>query len=424
MKDIVIESAEIVAIGTELLIGQTLNTNSYYLANQLTLLGINSYHQSVVGDNPDRIINTIRAALKRADLVITSGGLGPTADDLTMELVAKAADKKLVMDRASKQRISDYFTSIGRTVSDNNWKQAMKPEGAMAMPNTNGTAPGAILVFEHEGATKAIVCFPGPPSELRPMFELSLKPWLKERVAYQFEHRFLHMMGIGESSAELELQDLIKSQTNPTIAPYASPGEVCFRITQRIKRNQAEPDLISPVVEEIKKRLGQYIYEDGERTLPEIVLQLLQAKQQTIGFAESCTAGMISSEFGNLPGVSDVFKGSIISYSNQIKRNVLGVSSKILENQGAVSRECAEAMARGARKTLLTDIAISVTGIAGPSGGTKEKPVGLVYLGADYQGQITTEKHLIRGNRERVRTVASLRAFHLAWRCLKEKSDA
>lgn len=422
-NDILIESAEIVAVGTELLIGQTLNTNTYYLANQLTLLGINSYYQSVVGDNPERLLGMLHTALARADLVITSGGLGPTADDVTMELIAKAADKKLVLDPVSKQSIEDYFTGIGRTVSENNWKQAMMPQGALTMPNNNGTAPGAILVFDYAGKKKAIACLPGPPSELELMFEQSLKPWLEQRVNYEFEHRFLHMMGIGESDAELEIRDLIERQTNPTIAPYASPGEVCFRITQRKLRDHTATDLISPVVAEIKNRLGQYIYEDGERTLPEIVFALLKEKKQTISFAESCTAGLISAKFGALAGVSEVFAGGVVSYGNSVKEQILGVPSVIIQKYGAVSRECAEAMAGGVRKALNTDLAIAVTGIAGPDGGTPDKPVGTIYLGADYQGQLTFEKHMLRGNRERIRTVASLRAFHLAWRCLKEKSD-
>ena len=356
--------------------------------------------------------------------MITSGGLGPTADDLTMELVAKAADgKKLVLDPVSKQSIEDYFTSMGRTVSDNNWKQAMMPQGALTMPNNNGTAPGAILVFDYCGKKKAIACLPGPPSELELMFEESLKPWLEKRVNYEFEHRFLHMMGIGESDAELMIKDLIEHQTNPTIAPYASPGEVCFRITQRKLRGHVEADLISPVVKKIKSRLGQYIYEDGERTLPEVVFSLLKEKGQTISFAESCTVGMISAKFGAISGVSQVFAGSVISYGNSVKEQILNVPSAILQQYGAVSKECAEAMASGVRKALNTDIAISVTGIAGPDGGTPDKPVGTVYLGADYQGQLTFEKHALRGNRERIRTVASLYALHLAWRCLKEKSD-
>ncbi|HHU53532.1 MAG TPA: competence/damage-inducible protein A [Clostridiaceae bacterium] len=421
--DILIESAEIVAVGTELLIGQTLNTNTYYLANQLTLLGINSYYQSVVGDNPERLLGMLQTALTRADLVITSGGLGPTADDVTMELIAKAAGKELVLDPVSKQSIIDYFTGIGRTVSDNNWKQAMMPQGAITMPNNNGTAPGAILVFDYDGKKKAIACLPGPPGELKLMFEQSLKPWLEQRVNYEFEHRFLHMIGIGESNAELEIRDLIERQTNPTIAPYASPGEVCFRITQRKLRGRAEADLISPVVAEIKNRLGQYIYEDGTRTLPEIVFALLKEKNQTISFAESCTAGMVSAEFGSIAGISEVFAGSVISYSNNVKEQILGVPSAILQQYGAVSKECAKSMASGVRKSLNTDLAISVTGIAGPDGGTQEKPVGTVYIGADYKGQLTFEKHMIRGNREKIRAVASLRAFHLAWRCLKEKSD-
>lgn len=430
MQQMVIESAEIVAIGTELLIGQTLNTNTHYLANQLNLLGVNAYYQTVVGDNKERLEQTLRTAVSRSDLVITSGGLGPTVDDITMSLVAKVSNRPLVLDKVSQKNIQAYFTSSGRVPCQNNWKQAMMPEGATVMPNNNGTAPGAIVVFGFDGQKKAIACLPGPPDELKLMFKESLFPWLETKVKYRFKNRFLHMIGIGESNAEMAIKDLIEQQVNPTIAPYASPGEVCFRLTERIAKDSAEQNIsenesnslsLDQLAEEIYQRLGQYIYEDGERTLPEIVFDLLKEKNETIAFAESCTAGLISAQFGELPGVSSVFKGSIISYSNEAKENLLQVTQSILEKHGAVSEETALAMAEGAAKTLNSDLAISVTGIAGPDGGSEEKPVGTVYIASYYKGQTHVIKHLISGQRNRVRKVAVLRAFHLAWQNLMNK---
>lgn len=418
-----IESAEIVSIGTELLIGQTLNTNAYYLAQQLTLIGINSYFQSVVGDNAARLEQTIRTAVSRSDLVITSGGLGPTADDITMSLAAKVANKALVFHSESKKRIVEYFASSGRVPSENNWKQVMLPEESDILPNNNGTAPGAVMTFDYQDQTKTIVCLPGPPDELKLMFQESLKPWLDDRVKFKFKHRYLHLIGIGESSAELKIKDIIAKQDNPTIAPYASPGEVCFRLTQRVNKEETEQDLLTPLVEEISERLGKYIYEDGSRSLPQIIHEILGERKETIGFAESCTAGMLSDGFGAIPGVSQVFNGSIVSYNNQIKENVLMVDSQILRKHGAVSEECARAMAKGAAKVLEADLTIAVTGIAGPTGGTTNKPVGTVYIAVYYKNKIKVKRYNFRGDRQKIRTIATLRAFHMAWQHLTNDND-
>ncbi len=414
-----IETAEIVAVGTELLIGQTMNSNAHYLAGQLTLLGINSYYQTVVGDNPDRLSETLARALTRADLVITSGGLGPTADDITMQYSAKLAGKELVLDPDSEARIAEYFLSSNRTPSANNWKQAMLPEGAYIMTNNNGTAPGAIMTFSYQGQTKAIACLPGPPSELKPMFEEHLAPWLKARTKYTFKHRFLHLIGIGESDAEMKVRDLIDGQKNPTLAPYASPGEVCFRLTQRFDRSEPEADRLGELADEVYRRLGQYVYEDGKRSLPQVVYDRLKSRGETVSFAESCTAGLISSQFGQIPGVSEVYQGAVVSYSNRVKVEVLGVDPQILATEGAVSEACALAMARGVAEKLNTDLGISVTGIAGPSGGSPDKPVGTVYVAAVYKGKAMVKKHLIKGNREKVRLVAALRAYHIGLEILQ-----
>lgn len=424
--DIIIESAEIIAIGTELLIGQTLNTNSYYLANQLTLLGISSYNQTVVGDNPKRLEEALRNALRRADLIITSGGLGPTADDISMQYAAEVAGVELVLHEESKERINQYFKKLNRTPCENNWKQALLPKDGVVLQNNNGTAPGAVMVFEYEGKQKAIACLPGPPDELKPMFETELKPWLEQRVAYIFKNRFLHMIGIGESNAETELKDLIDKQENPTIAPYASPGEVCFRLTERIPRGEQDDDAekedrLQDLVDQVYERLGQYIYEDGNRSFPQIIFDILAERNETISFAESCTAGLASSRLGDIPGASAVFKGSIISYSNDVKNKQLNVSSEILEKYGAVSEQCAKAMAEGVAKSLKTDLGIAITGIAGPDGGSEEKPVGTVYVAAYYQGKTYVEHYRFNGNRNRIRNVATLRAYYIAWETLMDR---
>ncbi len=425
-QDIIIESAEIIAIGTELLIGQTLNTNAYYLANQLTLLGISSYNQTVVGDNPVRLEQALRNALNRADLVITSGGLGPTADDISLSIAAKVAEQELVLNQQIKDEITAYFKKLNRQACANNWKQAMLPKDGVVLENHNGTAPGAIMAFDYAGRMKAIACLPGPPDELIPMFENSLKPWLEERVAYIFKNRFLHLIGIGESTAEMRLRDLIDKQSNPTIAPYASPGEVCFRLTQRIPKSKgSEPadkeDLLQNLVDEVYARLGEFIYEDGNRSFPQIVFDLLSERGETIAFAESCTAGLASAHFGDIPGASAVFKGSVISYSNDVKQQQLDVSPKILAEHGAVSAECAIAMAQGVAKNLQVDLGVSITGIAGPDGGTKDKPVGTVFVAAHYQGKDFVEQYRFNGNRNRIRNVATLRAYYMAWKTMTEQ---
>lgn len=417
--EILIESAEIVAIGTELLIGQTLNSNAFYLAKQLNELGINCYHRTVVGDNPQRLKEALTTAVSRSDLVITSGGLGPTADDISMAVSAEVAGIPLVLHEPSTESIEQYFRSSGRVPCENNWKQAMLPRNAYVLENHNGTAPGAVMRFESDEREKAIACLPGPPDELKPMFEDFLKPWIAKRTKYIFKNRYLHMIGIGESDAETRVRDLIDKQENPTIAPYASPGEVCFRLTQRMTRAEREDHALDDLADQIYQRLGKYIYEDGQRSLPQIILDILKKRGQSVAFAESCTAGLISSQLGEIPGASEVFKGSVVSYANQVKADVLGVSPEILKKDGAVSERAALAMAKGAAELLQTDLSVAVTGIAGPDGGSREKPVGTVYIAARYQGRELVKRYQINGNRNRVRTVAALRAYHLAWQILQ-----
>lgn len=413
-----IKSAEIICVGTELLMGQTLNTNSRFLARELASLGIPSYRQIVIGDNYDRLFEQIKESSSRSDLVILTGGLGPTTDDITMGVAADVAGKELVFDEESFNNITEYFRRLFRNMPKNNRKQAMLPEGATILKNNNGTAPGAM--FEYSCPTEEdpdrvvhFVLLPGPPSEMSLMFTNEARPILEKMSDSKFITKFVHLFGIGESAAAERISDLIDAQTNPTIAPYAAEGECMFRVTQRVENGEEEKDLITPILDVMKERFGQCIYEIGERPMKQVAYDLLLEKNKTVCFAESCTAGMVSSEFVDIPGASQVFMGSVVSYGNKVKTNLLGVSDDVLENLGAVSRECAQEMAEGARKLLGTDIAVSITGIAGPTGESAAKPVGLVYLGiSDEKGTDVIEVHL-SGNRSRVRHVAVLHAFNL-----------
>lgn len=413
-----IQSAEIICVGTELLMGHTLNTNSQFLAKELVSLGIPSYRQIVVGDNHERLAEQIKESAARADLIILTGGLGPTNDDITMSVAADVAGKQLVFDEASFNDIVEYFRRLCRNMPKNNRKQAMLPEGCTILKNSNGTAPGAMFDYkcptsEDPDRVVNFILLPGPPSEMGLMFTNEVRPILEKMSEYTFVTKFVHLFGIGESDAADRISDLIDGQTNPTIAPYASEGECMFRITQRIERGEEEKDLISPIIETMKTRFGQCIYEIGTRPLKQVAYDMLLAQDKTVCFAESCTAGMVSSEFVDIPGASQVFMGSVVSYGNKVKSNLLGVSTDVLDNLGAVSRECAQEMAEGARKLMGTDIAVSITGIAGPTGESAAKPVGLVYLAiADEKGTEVKEVHL-SGNRSRVRHVAVLHAFNM-----------
>ncbi|NLW10507.1 MAG: competence/damage-inducible protein A [Clostridiaceae bacterium] len=418
-----IRSGEILCVGTELLVGQIVNTNASWLARRLSLLGISSYYQTVVGDNPARMLEAMKVASSRSDLVVVTGGLGPTADDLTMSVAAKMAERKMQIHLPSREAISEIFRKMGRTeVTENNWKQAMMPEGAFVLPNNNGTAPGAVIEYSFEGREVTMILLPGPPSEMQPMFVDQAEPWIRQHVPTSFKHLFVRMIGIGESKAETMLLDLIDGQNNPTIAPYASEGEVIFRISQLFDKNDGDitkqPDLTAELLAEVRNRLGEFIYEVGDRKMPEVVKDMLHAQRKTISFAESCTAGLLSDAIAQYPGASEVFKGAIIAYDNDIKTNILNVSSDILTEYGAVSEQCAIAMATGCRDVMKTDLAISVTGIAGPDGGSEEKPLGTVWLAAASADGVVTRKLHLAGNRGRIRRVSALQALDLARRQL------
>ncbi len=407
--------AELICVGTELLLGSIVNTNAAYLAEKCAALGISCYFQTVVGDNGERLSQVLRTAMERSDLVILSGGLGPTEDDLTKETVAEVCGIKMELHEPSKKAIEKYFAGKKAQATDNNWKQAMLPAGSVALENHNGTAPGIIL---ETGDTKLIL-LPGPPGELQPMFEESVVPYLAELTSQSICSQTVKICGVGESKAETMVKDLIEKQTNPTIATYAKPGEVHIRVTANAGDRKTAAKLIKPVVKELKNRFGNHIYTTDEgTTLEKSVVDLAMANKLTITCAESCTGGMLSARLVNVPGISEIYKSGVVTYSNKAKRRLLGVKKSTLQKAGAVSEKTAVEMAKGASVMFKADVAAAITGIAGPEGGTPEKPVGLVYIACHVKGKTTVREYRFFGNRSRIRESAVSAALSLMRECI------
>lgn len=400
--------AEILCVGTEILLGDIVNTNTQYLARRLSELGIAVYHQSVVGDNRDRLKESYKQAFQRADIVITTGGLGPTKDDLTKEIAAEYFGRSLLLDNPSLNRIKDYFHKKGKEINEGNKKQAYFPKDAIILQNNNGTAPGCIIEEEN----KYLILLPGPPKEMRPMFEESVVPVLKKLSDVTFYSKVLRICGIGEGFMAEMIDDIIERQTNPTVAPYAKEGEVALRITAKAKNEEAAQGLIEPVEKQIRERLGNNIYGVGNTSLEEVVANTLIERNLTIALAESCTGGLIASKLVNCPGISLVFLEGAVTYSNDAKMRRLKVKAETLDKYGAVSEETAREMALGIQKAAKADIGISVTGIAGPDGGTPEKPVGLVYVGLCIKGDVKVKKLMLSGNREKIRNRTAIEALN------------
>lgn len=410
-------TVEIVCVGTELLLGNIVNTNAAYLAEQCAGLGLSCFFQSVVGDNEERLTQVLRVAMERSDIVILSGGLGPTEDDLTKEAAAKVCNRKLQVDEQSMERIAEYFAMRDIQPSDNNWKQAMLPEGAVILENNNGTAPG--MIIENENCR--VILLPGPPGELIPMFEESVVPYLKKMTKGVIASQTVKLCGISESRVETEVKDLIDGQTNPTIATYAKTGEVHIRVTASAQSQEEAQRLIKPVVKELKARFGNAIYTTEEAiTLEKAIVDLLTAKKMTVTCAESCTGGMVSARLINVAGISEVYKAGVVTYANKAKRKFLGVKKRTLDKYGAVSAQTAGEMAVGAAALNKADVAIALTGIAGPDGGSKQKPVGLVYMGCYVKGKVTVKECHFKGNRESVRQSATSAALTLMRSCILE----
>ncbi len=412
---------ELVAVGTEILLGNIVNTNSAYLAEKCAQLGLTLYYQTVVGDNEERMRSTIKTALDRSDVVILTGGLGPTEDDLTKEITAEVMGLSLVEDAHSRELLDTYLkqykkNDAQRRITSNNYKQAMVPQGALVLDNHNGTAPG--LIIEKNG--KTAILLPGPPNELKPMFEEEVFPYLRKKQPEIIYSQMVKICSIGESQVAEEIQDLIEKQSNPTIAPYAKTGEVHLRITAKAE-SEKECKLIKPIVRELKSRFGKNIFATDEgKTLEEAVVDMLKDQKLTLSLAESCTGGAIASRIVNVPGASEVFLQGMVTYSNRAKRKTLGVKKSTLKVNGAVSEKCAKEMAKGGCFVSKTDICLSVTGIAGPDGGTKEKPVGTVFMGCCYNGKTVVREYHFTGNRAKVREQTTAHALAFLRECIME----
>lgn len=410
-------TVELICVGTELLLGNIVNTNAAYLSERCAALGLSCYFQTVVGDNAQRLAMVLDTAMRRSDIVILSGGLGPTEDDLTKEVAAEVCGKMLELHEPSRSAIERYFAEKGVEPTDNNWKQAMLPQGCIVMENHNGTAPGVIMELEHT----RVILLPGPPGELCPMFEESVAPYLAGLTSQVICSQTVKICGVGESSAETIIKDLIDTQTNPTLATYAKTGEVHIRVTAGAESEKEARKLIKPVVKELKNRFGNDIYSTEEgTTLEKAVADLLMANGLTVTCAESCTGGLLSARLINVPGVSETYKSGLITYSNKAKRRFLGVKKSTLQKYGAVSEQTAEEMARGAALFAKTDVSVAVTGIAGPDGGTEEKPVGLVYIACSVKGNVTVKKYHFTGNRSKVREASVSAALSLMRSCVLE----
>lgn len=401
--------AEILSVGTELLMGQIANTDAQYISRRLAELGIVLYRHTTVGDNPARVKEALGEALNRCDIVITTGGLGPTEDDLTKEMVAEYFGLPMELHQPSLDAIVARMTATGHPMTENNFKQAYFPVGATILPNACGTAPGCVV----EAAGKAVAVLPGPPHELQDMFEKQLSPWLARRSGAHIESKFLRVFGIGESRLETLLTDLFHTD-NPTLALYCGPGEVQARITAQAADRETALAMIAPLEAEIRRRLGDAVYGEGvENAIEKTAFTLLKQRGETVTFAESCTGGLLAARLVGVPGASEVLHESHVTYSDAAKARVLGVKEETLAAHTAVSAETAIEMAEGARKISGADWAVSTTGYAGPDGGADGTPVGTVYIAvAGKDGTAVKECHF-RGQRAYVRTLAASWGFNL-----------
>lgn len=410
---------ELVSVGTEILLGNIVNTNASYLANKCASLGLSMYNQSVVGDNEERLNDTIKTAVSRSDIVIITGGLGPTQDDLTKETVAKHMGYELVMDAHTKKRIEEYFkNSIYKVIPENNWKQAVVPRGAKVVDNNNGMAPG--LIMEKNG--KIVIMLPGPPNELYPMFENDIYPYLASLNDTTIYSETVKISAVGESQVEDRLLDLINKQTNPTIATYAKTSEVHVRLTAKATNEDECKKLIEPIKNEILERFGSDVLTCNEQeTMQDKLVSMLKAKNYTITTAESCTGGKIMEKLISVSGASTVIDAGFVTYSEQAKCKFADVNMETINKYSVVSEEVAYEMAEGVAKKNNTNASIAVTGIAGPCGGTEDKPVGLVYIGCYLNGKVNVRKLTLKGNREKVREQATYHAMNTLRKMLLEE---
>src|SRR5918912_3761127 len=406
-----IHSAEIGTIGTEMLLGDLVDTNTAWISQRLAGLGVGIYRHTTVGDNPERIVSALREAASVSDLVVTTGGLGPTSDDLTNACLSTLTGREMVEYPEASEHVDMMFTKFGRKPTANNYKQALFPEGTQLIPNPVGTAMGALV--EWEGTLFATL--PGVPVEMKSMFGETLEPLIRARSDGSIVSKTLHFAGIGESALAEKVQDFLDA-TDPTVAPLAGQGKVRLRITTRAATEEEAEEKIAPVEKEILSRLGDYYFGEDDETLESAVGRLLKEAGATLALAESCTGGLLAKRLTDIAGSSAYFKEGLITYSNESKERWLGVPKELLLEHGAVSEPVARKMAEGARKIAGTDYGLSVTGIAGPDGGTEEKPVGLVFVGlSDAEGTFAERLDLSAWarSREAIRERSANRAFDL-----------
>lgn len=402
--------AEIICVGTELLLGDILDTNSQFLSRELAGMGINVFYRSTVGDNPERLASVVKTAASRSDLIILTGGLGPTKDDLTVRTVCETMGVPLVLSEAALERIRAYFARAGKELTENNLSQAMVPQGGEVFLNERGTAPGS--AFTKNGVT--FLFLPGPPTEMEHMFTRSVKPFLQPFCGGVIRSRFVNIYGIGESAVDELTAELQKSE-NPTVAPYAKDGECLLRVTAKADDASQCEALCDGIIDQIKDILGENVYSTDGGTLQQAVVDLLKEKHLTAATAESCTAGYISKRITEIAGASEVFHCGVSTYSNEMKTKLLGVEPRLFETVGAVSREVAVQMARGVRLLSGSDIGLSITGIAGPTSDGSGKPVGLCYIAlSDKNGEICIKSRKSgRQDREYIRYCSASEALNL-----------
>lgn len=411
--------AEIIAVGSEIMLGDIQNTHAQYLSVQLCELGIDVLFHTAVGDNEKRLTETVQTALSRCDLLIITGGLGPTKDDLTKEIVCRALEIPLKRDEKIQSSIERYFQKSGCSMTENNLRQADCPEGATILENPNGTAPGLII----QKGNIQVILLPGPPGELRPLFEQQVKPHLSKQMGKTILSHNIHVFDIGESKVDSLVADIMDGK-NPTLGVYAKDGEVRLRATAKADSKEKCEEMLRPMIKEIRNRLDPFIYGIDVKSLENALVQTALKKKKTFALAESCTGGMVAQRVTSIPGASEVFSYGIVSYSNKIKEKQLGVKKKTLKKYSAVSSQTAEEMAEQARKKGKADVGISITGIAGPGGGSKEKPVGLVYIGVSTKEKCFSFKYLfargLQNERDAIRNRACKQALDLARKAIDQ----
>ncbi|GEB75957.1 competence/damage-inducible protein A [Sporolactobacillus inulinus] len=408
-------NAEIIAVGSELLLGQIANTNAQFISEQLAALGVDVFFHTVCGDNEARMIDVIKNAENRADLLIFTGGLGPTKDDLTKETVARVLGRKLVTDQAAMDSIVHYFQVTGREMTENNKKQALVIDGSHVLPNRHGMAPGMIV----DTKKHIYLLMPGVPSEMKPMFLDFVRGWLSTHSEKHIQSRVLRFFGIGESQLETKILDLIDAQSNPTIAPLAKESEVTLRLTAKHAQKDAAEAMLDQIEAKIATRVGAFLYGYDDDSLSQIVFQLMRNQKKTIAFAESLTGGMAADWLAAYPGASSVLNGGVVCYTNQVKNQVLHVPESILNTEGAVSAACAEKMASSVRTLCGADLGLSFTGVAGPDK-SEGKPVGTVYIGLSDQGGTQSYRFQFNGSRRKIRIQSTKTGYDLVRRHLQK----